>query len=340
MKKKLFQDFLQKRQNLNNIYDNHKGVFSTKIIKDYTKKINTFNDIFNKKKIAYGYRGDHGLVFFKELLKYTNTMITHGRYFSDNLLKSLNPFSGSYYELINSNKKNIRTPVDTLMGFIVLRSWLEEFTLNLFYLYKSKNLKKTKKWNELYLLIHKVNYYGYESEVSYNLGKKQKNFKKYLSLILKKDKKFHISDLIKYVSSQKDLIDKKDKNALKKIVKSDLPLSHKIFLKDLTSTDINYSMKPIKSFYDKLSSHLHPNNLLTRNAFLTSVRVIKNKELLPHLKINRDLALISECHNFITDTSEILFKETINLNYFFYENLRNKSFLLNFKNSVDNTTFK
>jgi hypothetical protein len=50
MKKKLFQDFLQKRQNLNNIYDNHKGVFSTKIIKDYTRKINTFNDIFKKKK--------------------------------------------------------------------------------------------------------------------------------------------------------------------------------------------------------------------------------------------------------------------------------------------------
>jgi hypothetical protein len=340
MKKKLYKDYLQRRQNLNSIYDNHKGVYSTKIINNYKKEINNFSKILERKKITYGFKGNHEMVFFKEFLKYTQTMIVHGRYFSDNLLKCLSPYDGSYFKLVNSVKKNLATPVDTLMGFIILRSWLEEFTLNLFYLFKSKNLIKTKKWSELFLLIHKVNYYGFEDEVSYNFGKKQKKFKKYLSLILKKNKKLHIADLIKYVCSQKDLIDKGDAKNFKEIYESKISLSEKLFLKNLVSTNTNYSMKPIKSYYDKLSSHLHPNNLLTRNSLLTSVSRIRKNDVLPYLKTNRDIDLISKCHDYITDTSEILFKETIELNNFFYKNLMEKSFALGFRNSVENKIFK
>lgn len=343
MKKSKINIELGKRyQMLNDMYEAHKDVYGLTVTRKNYKKLQKLADDFSIKDKKDWKDGVYELDFCHQLLRYTDTLISQGKYFSHNFLKSIRPFPYSIHthaKLLHATKK-IGVPIDTLMGFTILRSWLEEITLNLFFFYKSTELIKLKKWSDLFILIHKINYYGYEDEMSFYIRSKGIKFKKYLGTILKKDKKLHISDLIKYVISQKDLVDIIDKDKLSdELIKSKIPINHKIILRNLASRDTTYSMKPIKEFYDKLSVQLHPNNFLHRNTLVDYVHK-RNTPLFNYIKTNRHLKLISECHDFIVETSEILFKKTIELNSFFISNLENKNFSLSFRNSVRNSVFK
>ena len=55
--------------------------------------------------------------------------------------------------------------------------------------------------------------------------------------------------------------------------------------------------------------------------------------------------MLNNCHNYITDISGILFKQTLEMNNFFLSKIRNKDennrlFLNSFRDSVENKIFK
>jgi len=348
-KKSLNKIYLRSLDNLLEIFENHKETFNIKLLKE-----NYFNELDKcwsnlksyKKNIKFGNKGDHQLVFIHELYKYTRKMIINSNYFSENFLKSLRPYPfkeiDTNSKLLNTYRKNF-IPLDTLMGFTVLRSWLEELSLNLFYLYKTKNLIKSKRWNELFTLLHKVNYYGFENDNKLKIRNKSRKLTNYLKSFLNSEKKLHVMELIKYISSQKDLVEKFNSLNQKEISSSKYPLEFKYYLRSQLGKNRYYSMKPLGIFYNKLSNELHPNNFLLRNMLIESLKnpnQIENK-----IKITKDLTLLNECHNYITEIAEILFKQTVELNILFSNKLISKKnsdnlFLISFKNSVENKIFE
>jgi|TARA_B110000971_G_scaffold205479_1_gene227923 hypothetical protein len=348
-KKRLNKIYINSVSNLLEIFENHKYTFHSKTLKaNYFDDLNNYWDdlIKNKKKIKVGKKGEHELVFIVELSRYTEKLIANGNYFSENFLKALRPYPYNKIDtsskLFNAFRKNY-IPIDTLMGFTILRSWLEEISLNLFFLHKANNHIKTKKWSELFLLIHKINYFGYEKDDKLKIRKQTRNLKKYLNYFLNSQKRLNIMEVIKYVSSQEDLSEKAHNLNLKEIISSEYPNQFKYHLKQQIGKKSYLSMKPLKKFYDKLSNELHPNNFLLRNGLVRSL--LNPNELEGKIKISRDLVLLNNCHNYITDISGILFKQTLEMNNFFLSKIRNKDennrlFLNSFRDSVENKIFK
>lgn len=348
-KKSLNKIFSRSLDNLLEIFENHKETFEIKLLKEnyFNELDKCWNTLKNhKKNIKLGNKGDHHLVYIHELYKYTRKMITNGNYFSENFLKSLRPYPfekvNTDSKLLNAYRKNF-IPLDTLMGFTVLRSWLEELSLNLFFLYKTKNLIKSKRWHELFTLLHKVNYYGFENDNKLKIRNKSRKLTNYLKSFLNSEKKLHVMELIKYISAQKDLVEKFNALNQKEISNSKYPLEFKYYLRSQLGKNRSYSMKPLKVFYNKLSNELHPNNFLLRNMLIESLK--NPNQIENQIKIAKDLTLLNECHNYITEIAEILFKQTVDLNILFSNKLISKKnsdnlFLVSFSNSVENKLFK
>ena len=98
-------------------------------------------------------------------------------------------------------------------------------------------------------------------------------------------------------------------------------------------------MKPITKYYDMLSLELHPNNLFTRN-IITSIK--EGSEL---ALITRDhFAKLLECDDYICDTNEILYYQTIKLIHFFVDKIngseKDLQILNGFNQSVENRLMK
>ena len=99
------------------------------------------------------------------------------------------------------------------------------------------------------------------------------------------------------------------------------------------------SMKPISKYYDLLSDQLHPNNLFTRNV-ITSF-----KDGVELLFITRDhLSILKDIDDYICDTNEILYNQTIKLIHYFIDigknQSKNKKFFLSFDQSVESKVIK
>ncbi len=320
---------------------------------DWAKKILKLNKEIEKFPSKHRY--DHQ--FITELLKYNLKMYRNGEYYSTTFLKTLIPVNLNKKSLINLLKhiKYFRDArMDTLMGFIVMRARLEEMILNLFFLFKSKNLIKLKKWNDLFVLIHKINYSNYDYEIGLKIRKRDRKFKNFLEKIIKKDSKLHINDMIKFVISKKTLKDDyrpsfyaSEKEAIenqnKYLSKKEI-LNLKRFSKFLDSSkDIrkfgNFSLKPIVELYSLLSDELHPNNLFLRN-ILTSTK--SDVELSIILKDH--IQKLYKCSEFITDTSEIIYKQNIGILDFFINKIdgskKDKLILDGFNQSVQNNLNK
>ena len=225
-----------------------------KVIKIINERLNLFIDICTNQEITYGFQpkwkaiaplfeytqelydqipsssknvleykvglnGDHHITFLNHLILYTQKMMNNGKYYSELLLRSFRgPYKqhGSLLGLIKS-LKYINVRIDSLLAFTVMRSRLEEMTLNLYFLHKSKRLINEKKWSDLYKLLFKINYSGYQhNESDFKYKKNSRLQKLELAFILKNETKLHISEIMKYVNKQRDLID--DFNPLEKLV--------------------------------------------------------------------------------------------------------------------------
>ncbi len=299
-------------------------------------------------KFKAGKNGDHYIHYIHELLLYTQKMMNNGKYYSTLLLRSLGihyPQTRSLVGLNNAIKKHYNARIDTLLTFTVMRSRLEEMILNLYFLYKSNNLVKEKKWDDLYKLIFKINYSGYNDDVNLKFRKGSRLFKKFLDFLLKKNAKLHVSELTKYVIKQKDLFDDYrptlSNQNFKKLTKEEklYMMRFKTQNKDLFDANSYYSMKPITKFYDMLSLELHPNNLFLRNV-ITSIKDGAELAL-----ITRDhLSKIRECDDYICDTNEIVYWQTIKLIHFFLDKIngseKDLELLKGFNHSVENRLMK
>ena len=105
--------------------------------------------------------------------------------------------------------------------------------------------------------------------------------------------------------------------------------------KDLLDENLYFSMKPIEKFYVLLSNELHPNNLFLRNVITTP------KDGLELALITRDhLKMLNECDEFICDTNQILYWQTIKIIHFFLDKIKgskkDQELLKGFNHSVDN----
>lgn len=299
-------------------------------------------------KCKIGKKGDHYVHFTIELIHYTQKMMNNGKYYSDLLLKSFgihHPKTRTLSGITKEIRKAYNARPDTLLTFSIMRSRLEEMILNLFFLYKANSLLKEKKWDELYKLIFKINYSGYQNDVNLKFRKGSRNLKKFLDFLISKDKKLHISELTRYVVKQKDLYDDyrppiKDykQEKLSKEQKF-LMMKFQSQLKDQIEKDNYFSMKPITKYYDMLSLELHPNNLFTRN-IITSIK--EGSEL---ALITKDhFAKLLECDDYICDTNEILYYQTIKLIHFFIDKIngseKDLEILRGFNQSVENRLMK
>tara|TARA_B110000858_G_C17754181_1_gene451240 strand:- start:111 stop:1193 length:1083 start_codon:yes stop_codon:yes gene_type:complete len=313
---------------------------------EHTQKL--YDEIPSKSKSVLEYKlgpkGDHYIRFLDNLTLYTQKMLNNGKYYSELLLRSLRgPFTSQRTLLgLIKSFKYIDLRIDTLLAFTVTRSRLEEMTLNLYFLHKSEKLIKEKKWSDLYKLIFKINYSGYQdNESDFKYKKNSRLQKKELQFILKNEAKLHISEIMKYVVKQKDLYDDFDplevKIEKKNISRHTRYSIHKFLAqnKNLNDKGNYYSMKPIKKFYDLLSNELHPNNLFLRNVITT------RKEGVELTLITRDhLKILKECDDFICETNEVLYDQTIKIIHFFLNKTKgskkDQELLRGFNQSVDN----
>jgi hypothetical protein len=270
-------------------------------------------------------------------------MLNNGKYYSELLLRSLKGPYPQHRSLLGLTKsfKYINLRIDTLLAFTIMRSRLEEMTLNLYFLYKSKALIKEKKWSDLYKLIFKINYSGYQHNESNFKYKKRSRFqKKELQFILGNETRLHISEIMKHVVKQKNLID--DFNPLEKVKKENISRSEKYIIhkfiaqnKNLIDKNQYFSMKPIDKFYFLLSNELHPNNLFLRNVITTA------KDGLELAFITKDhLKILRDCDEYICDTNQILYWQTIKIIHFFLDKIKgsekDQELLKGFNHSIDN----
>ena len=311
----------------------------------HTQKL--YDEIPSKSKNILEYnsgpKGDHHICYLNHLTLYTQNMLNNGKYYSELLLRSLKGPYTQHRSLLGLTKsfKYINLRIDTLLAFTIMRSRLEEMTLNLYFLYKSKTLIKEKKWSDLYKLIFKINYSGYQhNESNFRYKKKSRFQKKELQFILKNETRLHISEIMKYVVGQKDLFD--DFNPLEEGKKENISKNERYLIyrfkaqnKDLLDENLYFSMKPIEKFYVLLSNELHPNNLFLRNVITTP------KDGLELALITRDhLKMLNECDEFICDTNQILYWQTIKIIHFFLDKIKgskkDQELLKGFNHSVDN----
>ena len=270
-----------------------------------------------KKKIRYD------LSFIDEMVVYTNKIFANGCYYSTTFLKSLTGPDrrvNSQLKLFKYIQRSIDCRIDTLMGFTIMRARLEEMILNLFFIFKAKNMIKEKRWYDLFVLIHRINYSNYENEIGLKIRPHERKFQKIiLNKILKKNNKLHVSEMTKFVVRQKNLIDdfhpdfynteefdkmdKKEQLKLKRILG---------FIKRENKDSMSFPMSPINEIYSLLSDQLHPNSLFLRNVMTLSK---SNMELTIILKDH--IEKLSYCNEYITDTYEIIYKQTLGILEFF-----------------------
>ena len=290
--------------------------------------------------------------FREELILYTQKMFNNGRYYSHALLNS---FGHNYKEtkslvqLTKLLRKHINIRIDTLLAFTIMRSRLEEMVLNLYFLYKSKNLIKDKKWGDLFILLQKTMHSGYSKDSNFKFRRRGRTKKKFLDYTITENSKIHVSEVMRYVLKQKPLINdfdplspkseeiEKNKKKLNKYQRYSLM---KFNAQNKETNKVNsVSMKPISKYYDLLSDQLHPNNLFTRNV-ITSF-----KDGVELLFITRDhISKLRDIDDYICDTNEILYNQMIKLTHYFMNKEKNQSkykkFNLSFDQSVTSTILK
>jgi len=300
-----FKRLLENEQAIYGYYPNHKpmkpffkhlGKVNNKILnfdKKNSKEI-LLKSKNTKKKIRYD------LSFIDEMVVYTNKIFANGCYYSTTFLKSLTGPDrrvNSQLKLFKYIQRSIDCRIDTLMGFTIMRARLEEMILNLFFIFKAKNMIKEKRW--------------YDHERKFQ--------KIILNKILKKNNKLHVSEMTKFVVRQKNLIDdfhpdfynteefdkmdKKEQLKLKRILG---------FIKRENKDLMSFPMSPINEIYSLLSDQLHPNSLFLRNVMTLSK---SNMELTIILKDH--IEKLSYCNEYITDTYEIIYKQTLGILEFF-----------------------
>ena len=301
-----------------------------------------------KKKIRYD------LGFIDEMIVYTNKIFANGCYYSTTFLKSLTGPDrriNSQLRLFKHVQRSIDCRIDTLMGFTIMRARLEEMILNLFFIFKAKNMIKEKRWYDLFVLIHRINYSNYENEIGLKIRPHERKFQKIiLNKILKKNNKLHVSEMTKFVVRQKNLIDDfhpdfymtEDLNTIfspnKKMDKKELlkmKRFHEIYKRENKDSMSLFSMKPINEIYSLLSDQLHPNSLFLRNIMTLSKN---NMELTIILKDHIEKLLY--CNTYITDTYEIIYKQTLGILEFFVSKIdgseKDKDILDGFRQQVKN----
>jgi len=356
-KKKLKKVILDRYLDFQFIIENHRELYgSPPSWKGISPLVNHTRDLFDKLpgnkdnkriKCNIGKNGNHYIHFLHELILYSQKTMNNGKYYSNLFLKSFGlhySHTRSLIGLSHALRKHINARIDTLLVFTITRSRLEELILNLYFLYKSKNLIKEKKWDELYKLIFKINFSGYENDINLKFRKGRRNIKLFLDYLLKKNNKLHISELTKYVVKQRDLIDdfrpsfgNKINN---KITKKDKLLIKKFKLhNDKNEKYDHYSMKPISKLYDMLSLELHPNNLFLRNVITT---ISDGVELA--LITRNHMSKILECDDYICDLNQVLYFQNIKLIHLFLDKTNKEKidleFINGFNNSVENRLMK
>ena len=113
----------------------------TQNLYDKLKKIAPSDKIIKINNISKNM--DNYFYFREELILYTQQMFNNGRYYSHGLLNSFgsnHKETKSLVQLTKFLRKHINIRIDTLLAFTIMRSRLEEMVLNLYFLYKSKNL--------------------------------------------------------------------------------------------------------------------------------------------------------------------------------------------------------
>ena len=283
--------------------------------------------------------------FLIEMHEYTNKIFLNGCYYSTKFLQNLYGLDrnlNSQLKLLKYVKYSENARIDTLMGFTIMRARLEEMVLNLFFIFKAKNLIKEKKWYDLFVLIHRVNYSNYQDEIGLKIKPQERRFKKFLDKILKKNNKLHISEMTKYVVNQKKLKDDfhpdfYNEEGPNKMNKKEL-LKFKRFLEvfereNKESCSI-FPMGPIKEIYSLLSDELHPNNLFLRNIMTSSK---SDSEL--SILLKKHIEKLLYCSTYITDTTEIVYKQTFGILEFFLNKFngseKDKNILNGFRQQVE-----
>ncbi len=308
-----------------------------------------FDKLFHKeeklgkmREIKVGKNGEHEKLFIYELVNYTNKMFLNGVYYSENFMKSLYPTGYfrnlSIKKIYNSHqnakiiKNHIDYRTDTLSAFIILRTRLEEMALQYYFLYKAKIFIKEKKWSELFTLIYKINYSNFQEEISIKLKKADRKYRSFLKFLLKKPKRLHVSEIIRYVSSQKEI----------KI----FPIKDKTYLKATTSEKDYFNkhydklrIKNINKIYNELSLKLHPNNLFLRNIMTTPTTGVKKLLIMAdHFKSLR------ENSDFLSHHYLILYSETLDILKYFVDmycgDEPGEEILRGFRQSVENKIIK
>ena len=323
-----FKRLLENEQAIYGYYPNHKpmkpffkhlGKVNNKILnldKKNSKKI-LLKSKNIKKKIRYD------LSFIDEMVVYTNKIFANGCYYSTTFLKSLTGPDrrvNSQLKLFKYIQRSIDCRIDTLMGFTIMRARLEEMILNLFFIFKAKNMIKEKKWYDLFVLIHRINYSNYENEIGLKIRPHERKFQKIiLNKILKKNNKLHVSEMTKFVVLQKNLIDDfhpdfYNAEGLKEMNKKELLQFKRSwgFVERENKVSMSFPMSPINEIYSLLSDQLHPNSLFLRNVMTLSK---SNMELTIILKDH--IEKLSYSNEYITNIYEIIYKQTLGILEFF-----------------------
>ena len=350
-----FREILEIEGDCYGYYPNHRPMMdffkhlqkiNEKIIK-YDKK-NSKGSLFRPTNTKGQIRYELGFMY--EMVRYTHKIFKNGCYYSTTFLKSLTGPDKRVNSQISLLKhlKSIDCRMDTLMGFTVMRARLEEMILNLFFIFKAKNLIKEKKWYDLYVLIHKINYSNHHNEFGLKIRPHERRFKKFLDIILKNNNKLHVSDMTKFVVRQKNLIDDfhpdfyntDNLNTIfspnKKIDRKEqlkMKRSYEVFKKELEKDMGIFPMHQIEEIYSLLSDQLHPNSLFLRN-IMTSSKT--NVELTIVLKDHIEKLL--KCTTYIAQTSEIIYKQTFGILEFFVNKIdgseKDKDILNSFRQKV------
>ena len=279
-----------------------------------------------KKLIKYNYNDGKKIqyewLFMSELCNYSLKLYNNGEYYSTIFLKNLAPPNiqkkSPLYLLKFIRHRDI--VLDTLMGFTIMRSRLEEMILNLYFLFKSKNLIKEKKWFDLYVLIMNVNYSNYDKEIGLKITNKARSKRRFIERIVKKNKRLHTEQMKKFVLS-------------KKFISDDYKPS--FYLPSPDEGFLTFSLKPIDQLYSMLSDQLHPNNLFLRNLI-----TLPKKNIEKSIILKDHIYKLHQCSKFITDISETIYKQNTGvLDYFFNKidgSEKDKLILEGFRQSIQN----
>tara|TARA_B100000575_G_scaffold288194_1_gene287818 strand:- start:550 stop:1644 length:1095 start_codon:yes stop_codon:yes gene_type:complete len=284
--------------------------------------------------------------FLIEMHEYTNKIFLNGCYYSTKFLQNLYGLDrnlNSQLKLLKYVKYSENARIDTLMGFTIMRARLEEMVLNLFFIFKAKNLIKEKKWYDLFVLIHRVNYSNYQDEIGLKIKPQERRFKKFLDKILKKNNKLHISEMTKYVVNQKKLKDdfhpdfyniNEEKIDKKELLRVKMFQNYLKKNEKLSNSSDYFSMKEIDKIYSLLSDELHPNNLFLRNIMTSSK---SDSEL--SILLKKHIEKLLYCSTYITDTLEIVYKQTFGILEFFLNKFdgseKDKNILNGFRQQVE-----